>query len=119
MKALGLIETQGLTAAIEAADAAVKSAYVVVTDIEITEPGLVTVKLRGGVADIQAAVEAGAAAARRVGEVVSAHVIANLHEDVEKILPSAPEDTLNPPKTPAKNSPKKNAAKKSTTRKRK
>ncbi len=118
MKALGLIETQGLVAAIEAADAAVKSAYAVLTQIELTEPGLVTVKLRGDVADIQAAVEAGSAAARRVGEVVSAHVIPNLHEDVEKILLSPPEETLFAPKAPGKATPKKSTAKKSNSRKR-
>ncbi len=93
MKALGLIETCGLIGAIEAADAAVKSAYTVLSQIEYTVPGLVTVKLRGEVADVQAAVEAGASAARRVGEVVSAHVIPNPHEEVETIIHHTPEET--------------------------
>ncbi|RJP21785.1 MAG: BMC domain-containing protein [Candidatus Omnitrophota bacterium] len=97
MVALGLIETRGLIGAIEASDAAVKAAETVVTQIEYTVPGLVTVKLRGEVADVQAAVEAGASAARRVGEVVSAHVIAAPHEDVEKLIRHEAEETLTGP----------------------
>ena len=65
MKALGLIETRGLIGAIEASDAALKSADTVLTQVEYTDPGLITVKLRGEVADVQAAVDAGASAARR------------------------------------------------------
>lgn len=91
MNALGLIETRGLIGAIEASDAAVKSAYTVVSQIEYVDPGLVTVKVRGEVADVQAAVEAGASAARRIGEVVSAHVIPNPHEEVEAIIHHIPE----------------------------
>ncbi len=94
VKALGLIETRGLIGAIEASDAAVKSAEAVLAQIEYTDPALVTVKLRGEVADIQAAVEAGASAARRVGEVVSAHVIPNPDEDVEMLIDHQPEPTL-------------------------
>lgn len=94
VKALGLIETRGLIGAIEASDAAVKSAEAVLAQIEYTDPALVTVKLRGEVADIQAAVEAGAAAARRVGEVVSAHVIPSPDEDVEILIGHQPEPTL-------------------------
>lgn len=94
MEALGLIETRGLVGAIEASDAAVKSAESVVSQIEYNVPGLVTVKLRGGVADVQAAVDAGASAARRVGEVVSAHVIPRPHEDLEKIINHKPETTM-------------------------
>ncbi|MGC9327716.1 MAG: BMC domain-containing protein, partial [Candidatus Hinthialibacter sp.] len=93
MKALGLIETRGLIGGIEAADAAVKAAETVITQMEYTVPGLVTVKLRGEVADVKSAVEAGAAAARKVGEVVSAHVIPNPHEEVEKIIIHTPENT--------------------------
>ncbi len=93
MKALGLIETQGLIGAIEASDAAVKTAEAVLTQIEYTEPGLCTVKLRGEVADIQAAVEAGASAARRVGEVISAHVIPRPEDSVELLIEHEPETT--------------------------
>lgn len=97
MNALGLIETRGLAAGIEAGDAAVKAAESVVTQMEYNVPGMVTVKLRGNVADVQAAVEAGAAAARRVGEVISAHVIPSPHEDVEKIIAHTPENTMTGP----------------------
>ena len=93
MIALGLIETRGLVGAIEASDAAVKAADTVVVQIEYVDPGLVTVKLRGEVADVQAAVEAGASAARRVGEVVSAHVIPRPTEDVEMLIHHEPEET--------------------------
>jgi len=95
MSALGLIETRGLVGAIEASDAAVKAADAVVTQIEYVDPGLVTVKLRGEVADVKAAVDAGASAARRVGEVVSAHVIPRPDEEVEKIIHYVPEITAN------------------------
>ena len=74
--ALGMIETQGLVGAIEAADAALKSADVELISHQKVHFGLVTVLFRGDVASVQAAVEAGSAAARRVGELVSAHVIA-------------------------------------------
>ncbi len=94
MEALGLIETRGLVGAIEASDAAVKAAESVLSQIEYTVPGLVTVKLRGGVADVQAAVDAGASAARRVGEVVSAHVIPRPHEDLDVIIHHKPEQTM-------------------------
>lgn len=81
-RALGLIETQGLVCALEAADAATKSARVVLVGYEVTRGGgLVTVKVRGDVAAVQAAVAAGAAAARAVGRVVSTHVIARPHPD--------------------------------------
>lgn len=86
MRSLGLIETSGLVGAIEAADAAVKAADVVIMQMEYTDPAMVTVLLRGEVADVQAAVESGASAARRVGEVVSTHVIPNPHEEVEEII---------------------------------
>ncbi|MBI1388591.1 MAG: BMC domain-containing protein [bacterium] len=96
-RALGLIETRGLIAGIEASDAAVKAAESVISQLEYNVPGMVTVKLRGGVADVQAAVEAGASAARRVGEVISAHVIPRPHEDVEALIAHEPESTMTGP----------------------
>ena len=89
MEALGLIETKGLVAAIEAADAMVKTANVVLTGKEFIGSGYVTIAVRGDVGSVKAATEAGAAAARRVGELVSVHVIPRPHGDVEKILPGA------------------------------
>src|SRR5215471_3666260 len=88
MEALGLIETKGLIGAIEAADAMVKTANVVLTGKEIVGAGLVMVQCRGDVGAVKAATDAGAAAARRVGELVSVHVIPRPHEEVEKILPT-------------------------------
>jgi ethanolamine utilization protein EutM len=85
--ALGLIETRGLVGAIEASDAMVKAARVELVGREYVEAGLVTVMIRGDVAAVTAAVEAGASAARRVGELVAAHVIPRPLEDVESILP--------------------------------
>ena len=87
MEALGLIETKGLVAAIEAADAMVKTANVVLTGKEFIGSGYVTIAVRGDVGSVKAATEAGAAAARRVGELVSVHVIPRPHEEGEKILP--------------------------------
>ena len=89
MEALGLIETKGLVGAIEAADAMVKTANVVLTGKEFIGAGYVTISVRGDVGAVQAATEAGAAAARRVGELVSVHVIPRPHEEAEKILPGA------------------------------
>jgi len=86
-EALGMIETKGLIAAIEAADAMVKAANVVLMGYEKIGSGLVTVMVRGDVGAIKAATDAGAAAARNVGEVISIHVIPRPHTDVEKILP--------------------------------
>ena len=90
MEALGLIETKGLVAAIEAADAMVKTANVVLVGKEFIGAGYVTVTVRGDVGAVKAATDAGAAAARRVGELVSVHVIPRPHEEVEKILPGIP-----------------------------
>ena len=87
-EALGMIETRGLIAAIEAADAMVKSADVVLVGTEKIGSGLVTVMVRGDVGAVKAATDAGAAAATNVGELVSVHVIPRPHMDVEKILPS-------------------------------
>jgi ethanolamine utilization protein EutM len=85
--ALGLIETRGLIGAIEAADAMVKAANVQLVAKEYIGAGYVTVLARGDVGAIKAATDAGAAAARRVGELVSVHVIPRPHAEVERILP--------------------------------
>ena len=87
-EALGMVETKGLTAAIEAADAMVKSANVLLVGYEKIGSGLVTVIVRGDVGAVKAATDAGAAAAERVGELISIHVIPRPHEEVESILPS-------------------------------
>ena len=87
-EALGLIETRGLVGAIEAADAMVKAANVTLVGQRLTGGGLVTVMVRGDVGAVKAAVDAGTAAATRVGEVVSTHVIPRPHTDTETILPS-------------------------------
>ena len=85
--ALGMVETKGLVGAIEAADAMVKAANVTLLGKEKIGSGLVTVMVRGDVGAVKAAVEAGSAAAKRVGEVYSIHVIPSPHDDVETILP--------------------------------
>ncbi len=85
--ALGMIETKGLVGAIEAADAMVKAANVYLVGKEIVGGGLVTVMVRGDVGAVKAATDAGAAAAQRVGELVSVHVIPRPHGEVEGILP--------------------------------
>lgn len=86
-EALGMIETRGLVAAIEAADAMVKAANVALVGKESIGSGLVTVMVRGDVGAVKASVDAGAAAAKRVGELVSVHVIPRPHDDVEGVLP--------------------------------
>ena len=86
-EALGMVETRGLVAAIEAADAMVKAANVVLIGSEKIGSGLVSVMVRGDVGAVKAATDAGACAAEKVGEVVSVHVIPRPHTDVEKILP--------------------------------
>ncbi|NLC40049.1 MAG: BMC domain-containing protein [Clostridiaceae bacterium] len=86
-QALGMVETRGLVGAIEAADAMVKAANVTLVGKEKVGQGLVTVLVRGDVGAVKASVDAGAAAAQRVGELVSVHVIPRPHEDVESILP--------------------------------
>ncbi len=83
-----MIETKGLTASIEAADAMVKAAKVTLVGKEKVGGGYVTVMVRGDVGAVKAATDAGAAAAERVGEVVSVHVIPRPHSDVESILPT-------------------------------
>ena len=86
-EALGMIETRGLVAAIEAADAMVKAANVVLIGYTYIGAAYVTVMVRGDVGSVKAATDAGAAAARRLGELVSVHVIPRPHPDMEKILP--------------------------------
>lgn len=88
MNALGMIETKGLVGSIEAADAMVKAANVVLVGKEHVGGGLVTVMVRGDVGAVKAATDAGAAAAERVGELVSVHVIPRPHNEVETILPN-------------------------------
>lgn len=85
-EALGMIETRGFVGALEAADAMVKAANVTIIGKEQVGSGLVTVLVRGGVGAVKAAVDAGAAAAEKVGEVVSVQVIARPHDDVETLL---------------------------------
>ncbi len=87
MIALGMVETKGLVGSIEAADAMVKAANVVLIGSEYIGGGFVTVMVRGDVGAVKAATDAGAAAAKRVGELVSVHVIPRPHESVELILP--------------------------------
>ena len=86
-EALGMVETKGLVGAIEAADAMVKAANVRLIGKERIGSGLVTVMVRGDVGAVKASVEAGGAAAKRVGELISVHVIPRPHDDVEAILP--------------------------------
>ena len=86
-EALGMVETKGLIGSVEAADAMVKAANVVLIGKEYIGAGYVTVMVRGDVGAVKAATDAGAAAARRVGELVSVHVIPRPHGEVEKILP--------------------------------
>ncbi len=88
MQALGMIETKGLVASVEAADAMVKAANVSLVGKVHVGGGLVTVMVRGDVGAVKAAVDAGATAAERVGELISIHVIPRPHGDVEMILPS-------------------------------
>ena len=88
-EALGMIETNGLIGSVEAADAMVKAANVVLVGKEYIGAGYVTVMVRGDVGAVKAATDAGAAAARRVGELVAAHVIPRPHAELERILPKS------------------------------
>ena len=88
LEALGMVETRGLVAAIEAADAMVKAAEVELIGTEKIGSGLVSVMVRGDVGAVKAATESGSAAASKLGELVAVHVIPRPHADVEKILPS-------------------------------
>ena len=89
LEALGMVETKGLVGSIEAADAMVKAANVLLVGKEYIGAGYVTVFVRGDVGAVKAATDAGAAAARRVGELVAVHVIPRPHGEVEKILPQS------------------------------
>src|SRR5208283_622297 len=91
--ALGLIETRGLVGAIEAADAATKAADVELIGKERADAGLMTIKLKGDVAAVRAAVDAGAAAAQRVGELVSVHVIPRPDDETEILIYPPPSQT--------------------------
>lgn len=107
-KALGMIETRGLIGSIEAADAMLKSADVQLVKQEKVDAALVTVLVQGDVSAVQAAVDAGKAAAARVGELVSAHVIPHPDEDVGKILlkdQKKPEEKVEKPAPPPSNKP--------------
>ncbi|HEX2945219.1 MAG TPA: ethanolamine utilization microcompartment protein EutM [Clostridia bacterium] len=86
-EALGMVETKGLVGCIEASDAMVKAADVILVGYEQIGSGLVTAVVRGDVAAVKAAVDAGKEAAQRVGELVSTHVIPRPHADLEKIFP--------------------------------
>ncbi len=87
LEALGMVETRGLVAAIEAADAMVKAANVTLIGTEKIGSGLVSVMVRGDVGAVNAATEAGGRAAQKLGEVIAIHVIPRPHQDAEKILP--------------------------------
>ena len=102
-KALGLIETMGFVGVVEAADAAVKAASVELSAVEQPTGGLVILRLSGEVGAVQAAVDAGAAAARRVGQLLGHHVIPGPHEDLARLLrldPASP-DAVNGPLKPS------------------
>jgi ethanolamine utilization protein EutM len=88
MNALGMVETRGLVASIEAADAMIKTAYVKLIGQEEIGGGYITVFVRGEIGAVRSAVDAGAAAAKRAGELVAVHVIARPHDAIEKILPA-------------------------------
>jgi ethanolamine utilization protein EutM len=90
LDALGMVETKGLVGSIEAADAMVKAARVQLIGKEVIGGGYVTVLVRGDVGAVRAATDAGAAAAQRVGELVSVHVIPRPHAELESILPKRP-----------------------------
>ena len=100
--ALGMVETKGLVGAIEAADAMVKAANVALIGSEYIGGGYVTVMVRGDVGAVKSATDAGAAAAKRVGELVSVHVIPRPHADVEMILPAASKGSIGGRTTEAK-----------------
>ncbi|MCJ7715538.1 MAG: BMC domain-containing protein [Anaerolineales bacterium] len=92
--ALGMVETRGLVGAVEAADAMVKAANVFLIGSEYVGGGYVTVMVRGDVGAVKAATDAGGAAAKRVGELVSIHVIPRPHENVEMVLPNSSKGSI-------------------------
>jgi ethanolamine utilization protein EutM len=99
LEALGMIETKGFVGAVEAADAMVKAANVQLLGKEYIGAGYVTVFVRGDVGAVKAATDAGAAAARRVGELISVHVIPRPHAEVERVLPAGGRTGLSPDET--------------------
>jgi ethanolamine utilization protein EutM len=115
-QALGLIETRGLVAAIEAADAMVKAAKVKFLSRQKVKGGLVAIMVAGDVGAVKAAVDAGAAAGKRVGTVVSSHVIPRPHNDIDAVIPGSPQEN---PKPEPKKEPKKNSGPKKTKRSKK
>jgi ethanolamine utilization protein EutM len=106
--ALGMVETKGLIGSVEAADAMVKAANVSLIGKEYIGAGYVTVLVRGDVGAVKAATDAGAAAARRVGELVSVHVIPRPHGDVERVLPVPSADGATPKEPGPQSAPKTN-----------
>lgn len=92
LEALGMIETKGFAAMVEAADAMVKAAKVILVGYEKTGGGLNTAIVRGDVAAVKAATDAGAAAARKVGELIAVHVIPRPHVNLDEVLPIIPKD---------------------------
>src|SRR2546422_7217752 len=96
LEALGMIETKGFVGAVEAADAMVKAANVQLLGKEYIGAGYVTVFVRGDVGAVKAATDAGAAAARRVGELISVHVIPRPHQEVERVLPVGSQTEYSP-----------------------
>ncbi len=99
LEALGMIETKGFVGAVEAADAMVKAANVQLLGKEYIGAGYVTVFVRGDVGAVKAATDAGAAAARRVGELISVHVIPRPHAEVERVLPVGGRTGFSPDET--------------------
>jgi ethanolamine utilization protein EutM len=89
MRALGMIETRGLVACIEAADAMIKASNITLLDLRAIGAGYMTVMVRGDVGAVRTAIEAGSLAARRLGEVVSVRILPSPHLDVENLLPSS------------------------------
>jgi ethanolamine utilization protein EutM len=112
-EALGLVETRGLVAAIEAADAMVKAAKVTFLGRQKVKAGLITVMVAGDVGAVKAATDAGAAACQRIGQMVSVHVIPRPHEEIDKILPKGPQ------RAAKESGPRKPARKASAKRKKK
>ncbi len=106
--ALGMVETKGLIGSVEAADAMVKAANVALIGKEYIGGGYVTVLVRGDVGAVKAATDAGPAAARRVGELVSVHVIPRPHGDVERVLPVPSPDGATPKEPGPQSAPKTN-----------
>jgi ethanolamine utilization protein EutM len=96
LEALGMVETKGFVGAVEAADAMVKAANVQLIGKEYIGAGYVTIFVRGDVGAVKAATDAGAAAARRVGELISVHVIPRPHAEVERVLPVSGATGLSP-----------------------